>query len=962
MRLIVEQSAYSGVIKIAEKIAKDAELVTGRKTEYLAAENITEDMLRVPDELTVVAATIGKSAVLEKEEIRRRIPLDQIEGKRECYCFAFPEKKDSENPHLLVIAGSDKRGTIYGLFHLSEQMGVSPFVDWCGIKPCHRDKIILAWDMECVSKEPSVEYRGFFINDEWPAFGNWCMHHFGGFGADMYEHIFELLLRLKGNYLWPAMWSARFEDDGPGLKNAILADEYGVIMGMSHHEPCLRQGEEYKYLRGKGSVYGDAWNFRTNRDGIIRFWEDGLKRSGQFENVITVGMRGEADTAILGENAAVADNIALLREVLRVQNLLIRENVNKDLEKVPRMLALYKEVEEFFYGTEDTAGLLKEPELEDIILMLCDDNYGNLRTLPTEEMRKHKGGYGMYYHLDYHGWPVSYEWINSSYLPKIWEQMSMAYDFGVRRLWMVNVGDIATQELPLSFLMDMAYDFERFGSRAVNCVQEYVRQWVRRSFDSFSEETRQKIAEILNGYTKVIHRRRPEALGADTYHPVNEEESERILSEADDIIKKAEGVRTKLKCESADNQAAFAALIYYPAVATMNLVKMQVFTGLNHYYAGIGAAIANDYGKEAAACFSCDRKLTEWYHQLDGQRWYGMGASQHIGFTHWNEDECQNPVIMQVLLLDKPSVIVAVNGTSQHAEGSMWLDNRMILENFRNPECMEAYVTVYGRSKTESHFSVKEKTDWIKTDVTEGSVDGILHKKQTIKITIDEGSFLQDKENVSGTLVIETPAGQCEIEIPVNRKKYLSAKNVFEDTAGYISIEAEHFYDAKPGAWIKNPDGESGFGILQGYGKTLSAVKYFPSTAYFSLDENAPYLEYRFMLREGGTYEIEFYLQPSNPVTRDNEILYGVQMNEAETVIYNEVDRDYRIGDREEAWSKGVLEQIRKQCAEVVCQKGENALRIYPLTPGFVLEKFVIYPKGYRIRESYLGPAETFHT
>lgn len=202
------------------------------------------------------------------------------------------------------------------------------------------------------------------------------------------------------------------------------------------------------------------------------------------------------------------------------------------------MLALYKEVEEFFYGTEDTAGLLKEPELEDIILMLCDDNYGNLRTLPTEEMRKHKGGYGMYYHLDYHGWPVSYEWINSSYLPKIWEQMSMAYDFGVRRLWMVNVGDIATQELPLSFLMDMAYDFERFGSRAVNCVQEYVRQWVRRSFGSFSEEIRQKIAEILNGYTKVIHRRRPEALGADTYHPVNEEESERILSEADDIIKK----------------------------------------------------------------------------------------------------------------------------------------------------------------------------------------------------------------------------------------------------------------------------------------------------------------------------------------------------------------------------------------------------------------------------------------
>ena len=328
MRLIVEQSAYSGIIKIAEKVARDAELVTGKKTEFLVKEGITEELLKATGEVTVVAATIGKSAILEKEEIAKRIPLKSIKGKRECYCFAFPEKKERENPGLLIIAGSDKRGTIYGLFHLSELMGVSPFVDWCGIKPCHRDKIILEWNMECVSKEPSVEYRGFFINDEWPAFGNWCNHRFGGFGTKLYEHIFELLLRLKGNYLWPAMWSARFEDDGPGLENAVLADEYGVIMGMSHHEPCLRQGEEYKYLRGEKSVYGDAWNFRTNRDGIIRFWEDGLKRSGKFENVITMGMRGEADTAILGENATIADNIALLRDVLQVQNQLIREHVN----------------------------------------------------------------------------------------------------------------------------------------------------------------------------------------------------------------------------------------------------------------------------------------------------------------------------------------------------------------------------------------------------------------------------------------------------------------------------------------------------------------------------------------------------------------------------------------------------------------------------------------------------------
>ena len=408
------------------------------------------------------------------------------------------------------------------------------------------------------------------------------------------------------------------------------------------------------------------------------------------------------------------------------------------------------------------------------------------------------------------------------------------------------------------------------------------------------------------------------------------------------------------------NQTAFDALIYYPAVATMNLVKMQIFTGLNHYYAGMGAAIANDYGNEAITCFSYDRKLVEWYHQIDGQRWYGMGDSQHIGFTHWNEDECQNPVIMQVLLLNKPSVIVTVDGASQHAEGSPWLDNSLTLDDFLNPECKEAYVTIYGRSLKESHFYIGEKPVWIKTDIQEGSVDGILHKKQPVKLTIDETYFPQNKEKEHGLLIIETPAGQCEINISVCRSQFRYPENVFVDTSGYISIEAEHFFDAKPGIWKKNEGDESGFCILQGYGKTLSAVKYFPTTAFFSTEKQAPYLEYRFRLKEEGVYEIVFYLQPSNPVTRENKILYGVQMNEGETVLLNEVDHTYRIGDREEAWSKGVLDQIRKQCVEFPCQKGENILRVYPLTPGFVLEKLLIYPKEFCIRESYLGPEETF--
>lgn len=959
MRICLEQSAFPGVIRVTEKVAHDVELVSGKKPQILVEKEIPETLESSGEDWTIIAATKGKSSFLKKLEEAGSAELKELEQKRECYAWIFPEIKNRTKSNLLVIAGSDKRGTIYGLFHLSEMLGVSPFVDWCGLMPPKQEKIELREDMACISKEPSVRYRGFFINDEWPAFGNWCNHNFGGFNAKAYDHVFELLLRLKGNYLWPAMWSARFADDGPDLLNAELADEYGIIMGMSHHEPCLRQGEEYKYLRGKNSVYGDAWNFRTNREGITKFWEDGLKRSGKFENVITVGMRGEADTAIMGKNATLEDNIQLLRDVLKTQKKLIQERVNPDLTKVPRMIALYKEVEEFFYGNEKTKGLMGAEELEDVILMLCDDNYGNLRTLPTEEMRKHAGGYGMYYHLDYHGWPVSYEWINSSYLPKIWEQMSMAYDFGVRELWMVNVGDIATQEFPLSFFLDMAYDFDRWGSRALNCTQEYTRKWVRQQFGSVEEETQDTIADILEQYTKIIHRRRPEALNPETYDPVQEKESSRIFEEEEQLLKKLQDVYETIEKTNPQNLSAFIALVYYPAFGTMNLVKMQILAGWNHYYANLGAVCANDYGDEVERCMEQDRKAVEMYHQMDQGRWYGMGMSQHIGFTHWNEDECRNPVVMRVIPLKKRSILVAADGTAQHAEGSPWLDNTMKLKDFLNPDCTRASVTLYSRSDLKAEYKVLKKPGWLSVEPMEGWLDGVSQKKVRLNLTLIKQRLPEtNQDTIQDSLEIATPEGKCEITVPVYTGNLQDKKNVFVDTMGYLSIEAAHYVNSVPGNY---KDRQVKFENLQGYGKTNSAMKAFPSDACTVPGQDAPYLEYQFVLEESGTYEAEFYMQPSNPVTRENQLLYAVRINEEMTETVNAVEKDYQVGDQAEKWAEGVLSQIRRQTVSIKCRAGFNTLRVYHVTPGFVLEKIVIYPMGEKPEESYLGPAETYH-
>lgn len=940
----LENTAWSGVLKIAEKVCNDIKMVTGVRPEVYNTVCSTSQL--------IIAGTIGKSAILDQMEQEGKINLEEVKGKREVYYFQLVKNPIPYVEQALVIAGSDKRGTIYGLFHISELMGVSPLVDWCDVKPKHFDQVIFDENVNVISKEPSVKMRGFFINDEWPAFGNWCTRNFVGFNAKAYEHVFELLLRLKGNYLWPAMWSARFADDGPGLLNAELADELGVIMGMSHHEPCLRQGEEYRYLRGTDSIYGDAWNFRTNRDGIIKFWEDGLRRSGKFENVITVGMRGEADTAILGEKATLADNIQLLRDVLRTQRTLIKENVCEDLTQVPRMIALYKEVEEFFYGNDDALGLIGSKDLEDVILMLCDDNFGNLRTLPTEQMREHKGGYGMYYHFDYHGGPISYEWINSSYLPKIWEQMSMAYDFGIRDLWIVNVGDICTQEFPLSFFLDMAYDFDKLGTSAINQTKYYTRQWITKQFNGvFDEVEQKKVYEIVDGYTRIVHKRRPEAMNVGVYHAVNYRETEKTLAQINEIILMADCLYKKL---GRDELPSYFSLVYYPAIGTLNIHRMQLLAGLNHYFAKLGAMVANEYATMVQECMELDNALVEEYHTIADGKWYGMGMSEHIGFVNWNEDECQNPVLMQVMPANKARIVVTVDGTTQHAEGSPWRPNRLYLDDFLEPDVSEASFTLYGISNKEAEYKITYEEPWLQCSSLQGVLSGETSLMEQIIVSIDRSQLHKD---VEGEIHVKTPSGECIIVLRVKQTVDDNIeKMTFVQTKGFIAIEAEHYFLKKG-----NKEKKAEFQIIDGYGKTKSALKVFPTTQYFTPGFDAPYLEYHFVVLEEGIYEVELYMQPSNAVTKDNILQYGIQENNNEITVKDAILVGEKVSETGHFWADGVLNNIRKQTTTIVCNKGLNTLRIYAITPGFVLEKIVIYPQGNIPAESYLGPTETFY-
>lgn len=947
---------FSGVKKIAQKVCLDVERVTGGKPEI---KNIDSFSSNKDFKNAVFFVTLGKfDSITEKIALENNLDLTKISGKRESYIFAVSEE------HIIVI-GSDKRGTIYGLFYLSQLMGVSPLVDWADFLPKHQDCVQIEENI-IYSKEPSVRFRGFFINDEWPACGNWCNHNFGGFNSKMYEHVFELLLRLKGNYLWPAMWTARFSDEGPGLENAELADELGVIMGTSHHEPCCRAGEEYRYLRGKNSVYGDAWNFRANEKGITKFWEDGLKRNGKFENVITVGMRGEADTAIM-QNATLKDNIDLLRDVLKIQNKLIKENVNQNLDKVPRMLALYKEVEPYFYGDETTQGLMDSPELEGVTLMLCDDNHGNLRTVPTEKMRNHKGGYGMYYHFDYHGAPFSYEWFNTNYLPKVKEQMCAAYDFGIRDLWIVNVGDIMTNEFPLSYFLDLAYDYETVS---VQTTFDYTKNWVEQNFNGLENAQKQEICEILNDFTKIANMRRTESIQNETYAPINFNESSILIEKANKITEKAE----KLKTQMPQNLlGGYFLEVYLPACGVMNILRMQLYSGKNVWFAKKGAVIANFYAKKVKECYNYDLNLLSECDAFKGGKFFASGRSEHFGFTHWCEAENHYPTYTYVEPARKGKFIFWIEGSDKTTTAQDWTDRVLKFDGFKNPNVKEFSVFVANCAVQKRPYKIsfksendkKSENSFLEAKIVPSEIcdenNVSLVDRIVISINREKLSKIDEKSDV---LVLESNDGQGAgiklfVEIDANVPNLEYPKGTFVQTTDYISIEAEHFIKASSLKEEKDGVTNGHFEILQGYGKTLSAVKAFPVINSYNEIKNAPYVEYQFVPSGNKTKTFDFYLNPSNPAYKNSGIKFIAQLN-GKNIEIQAVKPDFTVGDNQEPWGTDVTNNIRISKMVCECCDGINTLRIYPVTPNVVLEKIVIYSDDVQMPKSYLGAPETF--
>jgi hypothetical protein len=601
--IIVDPADHWLVQKTAVFLQTDIESVTGQKPLVKNSPESTEKNI-------IVIGSLDKSSLIRELVAAKKFDPAFIRGKWEAYSMQVISKPFPGIDNALVIVGNDKRGTAFGVFDLSRQMGVSPWYWWADV-PVKKKKEMFISRSFLKRDAPSVKYRGIFINDEAPAFSGWTREKFGGFNSKMYEHMFELILRLKGNYLWPAMWGNAFNDDD--TLNPVLADQYGIVMGTSHHEPMLRaQAEWRKY--GKGQ-----WNYQTNDTVLRAFWRKGIENMGTHESIVSIGMRGDGDMPM-----TQGSNIELLERIVADQRKILAEVTKKPASETPQLWALYKEVQDYY----DKG--MRVPD--DVTLLLCDDNWGNIRKLPRTTDAPRKGGYGIYYHFDYVGGPRNYKWLNTNPIARTWEQMHLAYEYGVRDIWIVNVGDLKPVEFPISFWLDYAWAPDRIKA---NDLQKYTEKWAA---EQFGTKHAGEIADIISKYSKYNGRRKPELLDANTYSLLNYNEAQKATNDYNALYARAEKINKEIPAEYKD---AYFQLVLHPVKACSNLQELYFNVAKNRFYAAQKSTLANQYADKVKQLYERDSLISLEYNTISGGKWNHMMDQTHIGYTYWQQPNRQ---------------------------------------------------------------------------------------------------------------------------------------------------------------------------------------------------------------------------------------------------------------------------------------------------------------------------------
>ncbi|KAM5530657.1 hypothetical protein V8D89_015678 [Ganoderma adspersum] len=946
--ILISVDEWPGVQRAGGDFVADINTVSGVKPTF---KNVTATA-KSDYQTAIIVGTLGKSSVIDSVISRTKLDVSSIKGKWESYMTKMVANPLPGINSAYVIIGADKRGTIFALYEHSEQFGVSPWNWWADVQPTHHNSLYVKTD-GCHHGSPTVKYRGIFLNDEQPALQNWAKEKFtNGTGAAhtgspfnhfFYTNLFELLLRLRANYLWPAMLGSAFciDDD----QNQSLADWYGIVMGTSHEEPLMRSLPPEWDIYGKGS-----WDYSKNQQNVYDFWKVGAQRARKFEGVFTMGMRGAGDGPISGSNP-----VQLLEKIITDQRNLLEDVLNtSDVTTVPQVWTMYKEVEGYY----DQG--LKVPD--DIVLLWSDDNYGNVRRYPTIDERKRTGGSGVYYHINYVGLPRSYKWITSNQIEKTYEQLSTAVNRDATKIWVVNVGDLKPTEMHTEFFLTYGYDATRWNPQNLN---SFVEQWATREFDLSSSDAAQ-VASIIRTVTQHNARRKPELWNATTYSVLNYREADTVLAS----LKAAGDASTKLyNSLSAAAKPSFFELVQHPVQASLTLQNMYIAAALNNLRALQYSVAANMYKTQAENLFATDFDLENDYHTILNGKWDHMMDQTHVGYDYRRQPQNNVMPAVQLVQSKKQSLAGPMRITIEGSMGAWPGDDKyncasglgcgnavMSIDSFNT--FGNRFVDVSLGGPIAFTFDVTSNVTWLKSSPSSGSISS-SSPEQRVFFSVDWSKV--SGQQTASISIKATPQGlktqTTHVVLHANHRTTPSGFHGFVDSDGVVSIEAAHAArntSVQGLTWINIP----------GLGKTSSGVTPWPRGG----DElnftagTGPSIEYDFYLFDTnkGSVTVTVKVSPSlNSLGDDRPLGLAVQIDGGSAQTQHFVPKS-DPGSLPDAWGGDdgwVANSIIDVPFKFSVGTGAHTLKVWMIEPTVVVQKIIIDAGG--LKPSYLGPPES---
>ncbi|MEU7019958.1 glycosyl hydrolase 115 family protein [Streptomyces sp. NPDC046203] len=981
--LVVSSDDFEGVVRAAGDLRDDLERVTGVRP------GLSRDTLPAGRREIVLVGTLGRSPLIDRLVAAGKLDVTGIAGRWETSLEQVVDRPMPGVDRAFVIAGSDQRGTIYGLYDVSRGIGVSPWYWWADAAPLRQDLLHVRPGRH-TQGTPAVKYRGFFINDENPALGTWAPAYFGpghapghpgGFNHAFYARVFEVMLRLKANYLWPAVWGRAFAEDDP--LNHATAKAYGIVMGTSHEAPMMRGIEEWNRhavpaVRDKqGTVvtpgsdpYGGTgeWSFRHNSEALKAYWTEGIRRQVRedFEGVVTLGMRGNGDTALPD-----GDGIELMQSIVSTQREIIANVTGRPQAETPQVWTFYKEVQRYWEKG------LRAPD--DVTVVFTDDNWGNLRMVPDPSLPVHSGGYGLYYHFDYVGAGRNYKWVDTANLANVHDQLGQAYTFGIRQLWVVNSGDLKGNELPTQFFLDYAWNPDRWP---MENIPEWLDHYARLNFGPRHAAA---IARILDTYGFLQARRKPELLNREiTVDPAKDlstdssavvyddqatpfsitdyHEMERVTREWRELSAAAERVGDSLPARQRDG---YYELVLYAVKATANLYALRQAQFTNLLYAGQGRAATNSLAAATESYFAKDLALADHFNKgVANGKWEGFQTQPHIDYgdverygpnAPWQQPEIDNVAIPDVIFPavkritpGKPSRMgVAVEGSDQAWPGSAADCVLPALSPYAQGP--EPYIEIFNRGTTPFDYRVRTGVPWLSVDTTRGRVDG-----QT-RITVRADWSRAPKGHTTVPLTVTGPDGPpVTVMVPVDNPDLPRRRlDGFVEARGHVSIEADHYTRALGGGGVS-------WRRIPGIGRTGAGMEPFPVTASRRTPGgDSPRLEYTLTLFTTGPVTVSAHLSPRNDVLANGGLAYAVSFDD-DTPQWVNITRATGSDDgtMNAQWQRNTSDNVNvTTTAHRIGTAGVHVLKFWMVDPTVVLQNLVVDTGG--LKPAYLGPPES---